>query len=134
MTTPKPPQEPTDFSLVLGGPLYQMFRRAHLSGSALELLIRRLLVISLLAWLPLLVLSAIERHLLGSQNLTFLHDIESHARFLVALPILILAELIVHRRLASVVSLFAERGVVTQEDRPKFNTAIEAVARARNSF
>jgi hypothetical protein len=25
-------KEPTDFSLVLGGPLYQLFRRAHLTG------------------------------------------------------------------------------------------------------
>jgi hypothetical protein len=134
MATPKPPQGPHDFSLVLGGPLYHIFKRVHLSGSALELLIRRLLVISLLAWLPLLVLSAIERHLLGSQNLTFLHDIESHVRFLVALPILILAELIVHRRLASVVSRFAERGVIAPEDRPKFSAAILAVVRARNSL
>ncbi len=28
----------TDFSLVLGGPLYQLLRRAHLTGGALELL------------------------------------------------------------------------------------------------
>ena len=25
-------REPSDFSLVLGGPLFQIFRRAHLSG------------------------------------------------------------------------------------------------------
>jgi hypothetical protein len=39
-----------------------------------------------------------------------------------------------HRRLASVVSRFAERGVLTSEDRPKFTAAIEAVVRARNSI
>ena len=33
----------TDFSLVLGGPLYQLFRRAHLTGGALELLRQRIL-------------------------------------------------------------------------------------------
>jgi hypothetical protein len=37
--------------------LYQLLRRAYLCGEALELLGRRILVISLLAWLPLLVLS-----------------------------------------------------------------------------
>jgi hypothetical protein len=42
-------QDPYDFSLVLGGPLFQLLRRAHLSGDALELLGRRILVISLLA-------------------------------------------------------------------------------------
>ena len=35
------PLNPADFSLVLGGPLYQMWRRTHLSGDGLELLRRR---------------------------------------------------------------------------------------------
>jgi hypothetical protein len=39
-----PPSGSYDFSLVLGGPLYQIVRRAHLSGEALELLRRRILV------------------------------------------------------------------------------------------
>jgi hypothetical protein len=42
-----------DFSLVLGGPLFQIFRRAYLSGNALELLRRRILVITMISWLPL---------------------------------------------------------------------------------
>ena len=54
-------QPPPDFSLVLGGPLFQLYRRAHLSGDALELLRRRILVITLFAWLPLLLLAALER-------------------------------------------------------------------------
>jgi hypothetical protein len=126
-------QEAPDFSLVLGGPLYQIFRRAHLAGPALELLRRRVLVISLFAWLPLAVLSAIEGHLLGSQSLDFLHDIESHVRFLVALPVLICAELVVHHRLSSTLKLFVERRVVTPEDTPKFCAAVKVAMQARNS-
>jgi hypothetical protein len=38
-------QDPYDFSLILGGPFYQLLRRAYLSGDALELLRRRILVI-----------------------------------------------------------------------------------------
>jgi hypothetical protein len=53
-------REPGDFSLVLGGPLFQLLRRSHLAGDALELVRRRLIVIPLLAWVPLLVLSALE--------------------------------------------------------------------------
>ena len=68
-----------EFSLVLGGPLYQLFRRAHLAGGTLELLRRRILVISLLAWLPLLVLSALEGNALGgSAAVPFLLDVEVH--------------------------------------------------------
>jgi hypothetical protein len=127
------PEEPSDFSLMLGGPLYQIWRRAFLSGPALELVQRRVLVISLVAWLPLAVLSAAEGHLFGTQSLTFIHDIELHVRFLVALPALILAELMVQHRLRPAVKLFVERGIIREEDRSKFNAAIERAMRARNS-
>ena len=47
---------PPDFSLVLGGPLYQFFRKAHLEGDHLELLYRRIIVITAIAWLPFALL------------------------------------------------------------------------------
>ena len=133
MTTPEVLQESPDFSLVIGGPLYQIWRRSRLSGPALELVRRRVLAISLVAWLPLAVLSAVESHLFGTQSLTFFQDIESHVRFLLALPALILAELVVHRRLGREVKLFVERGIITPAERPKFDAAIESAIRARNS-
>jgi hypothetical protein len=133
MTTPELLQESPDFSLVIGGPLYQIWRRSRLSGPALELVRRRVLAISLVAWLPLAVLSAVESHLFGTQSLAFFRDIESHVRFLLALPALILAELAVDRRLRPAVKLFAERGIITPEDRPKFDAAIESAIRACNS-
>ena len=90
--------EPYDFSLVLGGPLYQLFRRAHLSGDTLELLRRRVVVIALFAWLPLLALSALEGHAWGGGvTMPFLFDVDSQVRFLVALPLFVVAELVVHR-------------------------------------
>jgi hypothetical protein len=91
-------QDPYDLSLVLGGPLYQLWRRTYLCGIVLELLGRRILVISLLAWLPLLVLSAWSGQALGGgATVPFLLDVEAHVRFLVALPLLILAELIEYK-------------------------------------
>ena len=48
-------RDPRDFSLVLGGLLFQLLRRSHLSDDALERLRQRIIVIALLAWLPLLV-------------------------------------------------------------------------------
>jgi hypothetical protein len=53
MSTPTPTsgepllQDPPDFSLVLGGPLYQLFRRAHLAGEALELMRRRVITVTI---------------------------------------------------------------------------------------
>ena len=134
MNTRTPLQEPPDFSLVLGGPLFQMFRRARLSGPALELVHRRMLVITVCAWLPLAVLCVIEGHLYGGQTLTFLRDIESHVRLLVALPILIFAELVVHRRVGPAVKRFVERRVITSEDIPAFHAAVAGAIQARNSL
>ena len=123
-----------DFSLVLGGPLYQLFRRAHLSGPALEQLWRRLWVITLLAWVPLLVLSVVEGHALGPPStLPFLRDIEAQVRFLVALPILIAAELVVHQRGRGVILAFVDRGLVRPADVPRFNGFIDSAMRLRNS-
>jgi len=134
MNKPTPLQESPDFSLVLGGPLYQLFRRTHVSGDALELLHRRILFISLFAWLPLLLLSLIGGHALGGAiKVPFLHDIEAQVRFLVALPVLIAAELIVHLRVRPVVSRFVERNIVVSEDLPKFHAAIHSAERVRNS-
>lgn len=127
--------EQTDFSLVLGGPLYQLFRRVHLSGDALELVRRRVIAGVLLAWVPLLLLSALEGKLLGvTAAVPFLLDMEVHVRFLVALPLLISAELVVHQRMRLVAKQFLERKVIPEGDRTRFDAAIAAAFRLRNSL
>jgi hypothetical protein len=128
-------KEPPEFSLVLGGPLYQLWRRTRLSGDTLELLRRRIVVSVLLAWVPLLVLSLVEGHAwAGSVTLPFFHDIEMHVRLLLALPLLIMAELVVHQRMRPVVGQFMTRGLVTHEARAKFDAAIASAMRLRNSI
>jgi hypothetical protein len=134
MTTTTRVPEPAGFSLVLGGPLFQFFRGTHLSGDALELLERRVLTITLFAWLPLLILSALGGHALGGGiKIPFLYDVESHARFLVALPALIIAELVVLNRITPLVRRFVERGIVVTEDLPAYNAAVDSAMRVRNS-
>jgi hypothetical protein len=135
MNKPTLLQESPDFSLVLGGPLYQLFRRTHVSGNALELLHRRILAFWLLTWLPLLLLSVLGGHALGDAiKIPFLRDLEAQVRFLVALPVLIAAELIVHLRVRPVVSRFVERRIVILEELPKFQAAINSAVRLRNSI
>ena len=123
-----------DFSLVLGGPLFQLLRRAHLSDDALLLVRQRIIAISLLCWLPLLLLSAFEGRLLqGSVTVPFLLDVEVHIRFLLALPLLIAAELVVHQRMRSVVNMFIERELVPADAIDRFDAAIASAFRLRNS-
>jgi|SRR5271166_1346260 len=133
MTTPSPFREPPDFSLVLGGPLYQLYQKTYLSGPILELLKRRILFFSLITWVPLLLLCAFSGQLFSDGHLGFLRDLETHVRFLVALPTLILAELVVHKRTRAVVKRFVEGRIVTPEDMPRFHAAIEGALRVRDS-
>ena len=123
-----------DFSLVLGGPLFQLLRRAHLSDDAMMMARQRTIVISLFAWLPLLVLSSLEGRVLGgSAVVPFLLDVEVHVRYLVTLPLLIVAELVVHRRMRSLVKQFLERRLIPESAMTRFEAAIASAFRLRNS-
>jgi hypothetical protein len=125
---------PDDFSVVLGGPLYQMFRRAQLSGDTLELLRRRLVVIPLFAWLPLLLLSVLGGRAWGhAVPVPFALDLSAHARFLLALPLLIVAEMVVHQRMRPVVRQFLERDLIPEAARARFDAAAASAVRLRNS-
>jgi hypothetical protein len=127
-------QEPPDFSLVLGGPIYQIWRGLRLTGDAMELLRRRVVVIVLLAWLPLLVFSLAEGHFWhGSIALPFLHDFEMHARLLLALPLLIIAERVVHQRMRPLMRQFIDRGLIPDAARAQFDAAFASAVRLRNS-
>ena len=128
-------REPPDFSLVLGGPLYQLWRGTRLAGDTLELLHRRIVALALLAWAPLLLLSILEGHAWGDRvRLPFLYDVEQHVRLLVAVPLLILAELVVHLRMRPVVGMFLERGLIPDRARAQFDAAIASALRLRNSI
>ena len=88
---------------------------------------KRIVIIALLAWLPLLLLSALEGQLLdGGVAIPFLMDFDVHIRFLVAMPLLIGAELIVHQRIRPVVRQFLDRGLVPE-------AAVVSSMRLRNS-
>jgi hypothetical protein len=127
-------QNPQDFSVALGGPLFQLLRRAHLSDDALALVRRRVLVISLFAWLPLLTLSALQGQMLGGDaTVPFLMDISVHVRFLVAIPLMIVAELVVHQRLRPLVNQFLEEDLIPESGRTRFDAAVASVFRLRNS-
>jgi hypothetical protein len=127
-------QESDDFSLVLGGPVFQLFRRSHLAGDHLELLHRRIAIITVIAWLPLLILATFGPPPASIRGISFFHDVEVHVRFLVALPILIGAELLVHLRIRPVVHRFVERRIVLPVDLPRYRAAIESAVRLRNSI
>ena len=130
----EPLSQPTDFSLVMGGPLYQLCRRSRLTGNEMQLLPRRVLAVLIVAWVPLLLLSVAEGHAWGrSVGLPFFYDIEMQIRLLLVGPLLVAAELLVHRRLRSIVVQFLERNLIPDTAQTTFEKAITSAMRLRNS-
>ena len=96
---------------------------------------RRVLLAVLLTWLPMLILSLLDGRLwAGDVGLTFLKDVETQLRFLLAAPLLILAEVVAHRSLPPIVRIFLDHGLIREEDRPRFDAAIASALRLRDSI
>ena len=114
-STTEPDGSSPDFSLTTGGPLFLFLAGARLSDDGLARIRRAFIIIlPLLAWLPLLVLSAAGGKVFaGSVAVPFLPDLEVHIRFLLALPLLIIAELMVEQRMRPLLREFRERNLIS---------------------
>jgi len=130
---PQVAADPHRFTIVLGGPLYQLLRRAHVSGDALELARRRVVAIALVAWLPLLALALASGQAFSGPAIPFVKDIEAHVRFLVALPLLVAAEVLVHWRVRSIAEEFLARRLVPEASLGRFRAILLSAFRWRNS-
>jgi hypothetical protein len=105
-------------------------------GAAEEQRIRvmqRALGAVLVTWLPLLLLSvayglAFSKHI----PIPFVLDFAVNVRFLIALPLLILSEVGIDRRLRVTVNHFLKSGLVKEADLPSFEAVIEKVTRLRD--
>jgi hypothetical protein len=134
MAPPEPLQEPPDFSLTLGGPLYRMLKRSQLAGPVATLLERQTVTVVLLCWVPLAALSLAQVHFPGGAKLSFLRDIETHVRFLVSLPVLIMGEFMVDQRIRPIMRRFLEQHVIAPNDLLKFYAAVNTAVRVHNSI
>lgn len=120
-----------DFSVVLGGPLYQLYLRTRLARPPLELVWRRIWAFVLVTLVPPAVLSAVTGRL-ASGPTPFLLDL-TNLQFVTTLPLLVAAELVVHRRLGEVVPEFVKRNLMAAADRSRFDEIVAGAMRLRNS-
>ena len=111
--------------LTEGGPGAAALRRLHLTTPLGVGSRRAAVVLAAVAWVPLLLLSA-------TQGL-LLHRILAHVRFLVAVPVLLLAEIPIGARLRRVASHFVEAGLVRTRDHERFAAIIADTLRFRDS-
>lgn len=123
------------FSLTTGGPCHAVLHRVGRRTDAAESdpVTRSAAVVALVAWVPLLVFSALQGLALGDTKLPFFLNYPEHVRFLLAVPLLILAESFINGRLRLVVEHFRQSGLVRPEDLPKVEAALDRVRAGRDS-
>jgi hypothetical protein len=122
------------FTLVRGGLIYNI-------QAWLRLVIRdpkhvwdRILIAWAITWVPLLCLSAIQGLLSGqSVTIPFLFDYATNIRFLITLPLLLYAQVVIDKRTKEAVRHFVDSGLISNDQLPAYEDVIQRTIRLRDS-
>jgi hypothetical protein len=130
----KASREP-ELALIEGGPGASVMKRLGLIRLDPGIgTLRTAMVLASVAWLPLVILSLIQgRFVSGDLAIPFLSDLAAHTRFLVAIPIFILAEIPIRARLIRVGRQFIDSGTVRADEHERFIQIVEGLRRLRDS-
>lgn len=125
-----------DFNLVYGGGLSsRLAERMSLGSSAAPRHFRKIALVVLITWVPLLLLTLVDGHAVGSQvKFPFLRDPVVHARLLFTLPLLELGRVFVAIGLAAQLRHLRSMGVISDKDLPRFDAARARALELRRSI
>jgi hypothetical protein len=132
MHTPTRSREP--FSLVAGGPTHWLQQRLGLIKAETPGVARRAVLTLFLTWVPLLVLSAAQGLAVGhAVRIPFLRDFAAYTRLLIAIPLLILVEPLIARRVAEALDHFLHPGLIPERRRADFESVLHQARNLRDS-
>jgi hypothetical protein len=110
-----------------GGPFAPLFRNGHALHFSARNHKRRAALAALLAWGPLVLLSVAEPGAMSARVTRHL-DVDS-ARYLVALPLLIVGLRLLTRRLNSIVQVIKEGGYVSETEMDRLDRLLDSTRR-----
>src|SRR5580704_3719156 len=123
-----------DLMLTQGGPGYAAMRRLKLVQPEARTGSRKTaLLLVAITWLPLCLLSLIEKLAFGGATISFFHDLAAQVRFLIGVPILVLTDIPVGIRLRQVARQFLTAGLVSDLDIPHYGEIVASAVRLRDS-
>jgi hypothetical protein len=95
---------------------------------------RRAVLALAIAWLPLAVLTIVRGDFIRPDHANaFILDIGCCARYLIALPLLVLAEALCAPRLTAIARQFVTAGLISEADRPAYERAVASTTRLLRS-
>lgn len=118
--------ELAEFSLARGGPFHRLLRRLGLARPSR--IGFRALVLALVAWVPPVALAFAQHRAVGGPG-ALLHDVQFTVRLLVGIPLLVLADPFVDRRLGDAVRYLDDGGLIGAAERPALVAAWRWLAR-----
>jgi hypothetical protein len=122
---PSRPNE-TQFSLTKGDPIDHTLSGLKFTNT----LIKKIVLITVCSWLPLLILSAVQGLAIGKAvSIPFLLDISTHTRLLLVIPLLLIAEPLVEKVTQKTVEQFLNAELVREDDIPTFTVAVRQARR-----
>lgn len=125
---------PASFSLFDDGPFYRLEERLALVREGKRRSGRRVLFAVLIAWIPMLLLSAVQGLAIGPTRMeSFLMDFDVNVRCLVSLPVFLLGEAMCGAQLRKVVQQFFDAGLVRDESRRSFDAIVQDTVRLSRS-
>jgi hypothetical protein len=129
------PDTASVFSIVRGDPLFRFQRALKLVSDEHLFVARRAVFFALLAWVPLaaaayFVAGDSARH--GAES--FLWHIGVHARCLIAIPLLIIAEVRADWMSGRIISQFTSAGLVPESERARFDEVLQRTTRLRDAW
>lgn len=130
-TTSRFPRTQFDLSLIRGGPFYRAQQAARLIRQGQWNHARRVTVAVALTWLPLVAITAIHN---PTALTSLLRDYRVYARLLIAVPVLLIGQLMMDVRFRMIVSHIGEAHLIGSQDWPRLDSIVGMVKRLRDSI
>jgi hypothetical protein len=121
------------FSLTNCGPVDRALAHVGLQSCEPPQLLVRAFAPAVVIWLPLLALALLRPHDGAEAAVSFFEDLATHVRFLVVVPLLVLAEASIGRRTGIVVAQFVNAELIASRDRARFDSLIRRAGQALQS-
>jgi len=123
-------KSPEDISLIRGGPFYRAQTITHLIAPDRWNLRRRLVFALAVGWLPLVLVTLLFH---PGHLMVLLGDYLVYSRMVIAVPVLIIGQLLMESRFRTIVTHTREANLLKGENRARFDEVIARIVRLRNS-
>ncbi len=124
----------SSFKLSTGGLIHHLLIVLRIQGSTSYSTRRRIIILLALSWLPLFLLTALEGNLLNSQlDQPFIYDLKSYIRYLIVVPLLIVADRLIDPLIASNLQSIGSSGILGDQNSEKYDQAVEKLTHRKNS-